>query len=359
MKQIDISLDLPLNPYSIHINHSWQGLASTLKPFVENKKVMIVLDETVNHLFYHEVYSILVSCGCQVYSSLIEPGEASKSLKVAETLYTRALEAKLNRSSAILALGGGVVGDLAGFVASTFMRGISFIQIPTTLLAQVDSSVGGKVAVNHPLAKNIIGSFYQPKSVYINLGTLMTLPERQYSTGMAELIKYGFIWDIELLEWLQDNIAHLMDRQTHALAYAVQRCCETKAHIVSKDEKEHGLRAILNFGHTIGHGLESMTGYSLYTHGEAIALGMIYESRIAQYMGLIDASLVDLLTLLLEKANLPTKLQGIDVDQLIEAMTHDKKNKSGSIVFILPIDTGKVDIFDNVDVDIIYRAFKN
>lgn len=356
MKPITINLDLPLNPYPIHIDNSWQGLKKVIKPFVSGK-VMLITDGNVEELYAHEISEILSSVGYQVSLAVIEPGEASKSLQVAETLYTKALNANLDRSSTIIALGGGVVGDLAGFIAATYMRGINFIQLPTTLLAQVDSSVGGKVAVNHPLAKNIIGNFYQPKSVYINIDTLSTLPDRQFSTGMAELIKYGFIWDGQLLDWLNTNIDILMKKETAPLAYAIKRCCQTKAAIVSQDETEKGLRAILNFGHTIGHAIESLTGYNLYTHGEAIALGMVYESLIARNMGLVDESLVNLLIKLLDKADLPTKIQGIDVESLIQAMTHDKKNKNGSIVFVLPVGLSKVKVFSNVDKKLILEAF--
>ena len=352
-----VRLDLPSDPYSIHIENSWTGLAPAIKPFVGNK-VMLISDENVKELFVHDVKEILISLGCQVSLAIIQPGESSKSLELAKSLYTQALNANLDRSSSVVALGGGVVGDLAGFVAATYMRGINFIQLPTTLLAQIDSSVGGKVAVNHPLAKNIIGSFYQPKSVFINLHTLRSLSDRQFSTGMAELIKYGFIWDKELLQWLEHNIGSLMERQKDCLAYAIERCCNTKAHIVSQDEKEKGLRAILNFGHTIGHGLESTAGYGQYTHGEAVALGMVYESLIAYHMGSIDRALIDLLICLLKAANLPTKVSGIKVESLIKAMTHDKKNRDGSIVFILPTGYGQVKVFDNVDTQLIYSVLE-
>ena len=357
MEPIIINLDLPQDSYAIHINDGWQGIGSAVKNYIGNK-VMLVTDENVNELFVGDVINIISSMRCETSLAVIQPGENSKSLEVAESLYTKALKAKLDRSSSIIALGGGVVGDLAGFVASTYMRGINFIQIPTTLLAQVDSSVGGKVAVNHPLAKNIIGSFYQPKSVYININTLNTLPDRQFSTGMAELIKYGFIWDKEFLKWLENNIEKLMRKEKNALAYAIQRCCRIKAEIVGQDEREKGLRAILNFGHTIGHGLEAITGYGQYTHGEAVALGMVYEALIALRMGLVDQSLVNLLIDLLKAANLPTKITEVDIESLIQAMTHDKKNRSGSIVFILPIEYGKVDIFNNVDQEIIYKIFQ-
>lgn len=357
MEPIVINLDLPLNPYSIHIHDSWDSLCKAIESFV-GKKTMIVSDENVQGLFLSEVAESLASMGCEVSLAVISPGEDSKSLQVAESLYTQALNENLDRSSSIVALGGGVVGDLAGFVASTYMRGINLIQIPTTLLAQVDSSVGGKVAVNHPLAKNIIGSFYQPKSVYINIDTLNTLPPRQFSTGMAEIIKYGFIWDGDFLIWLEDNIEGLMEGQRAPLAYAIERCCQIKAEVVRQDEREKGLRAILNFGHTVGHGLESITNYNRYTHGEAVALGMVYESLIARNMGLIDQSLVDRLVGLLKKSNLSTGLQGIDVEALIDAMGHDKKNKGGSIVFILPTDMGEVEVFDNIEDELIHRVFK-
>ncbi len=357
MKPISIDLDLPNNAYSIHIDQSWEELDKAIKPFVGHK-AMVVTDENVYDLFARDIESILNSMGSQVTTTVVKPGEERKSLKTAENLYTQALENGLDRSSVIIALGGGVVGDLAGFIAATYMRGINYVQIPTTLLAQVDSSVGGKVAVNHPLAKNIIGSFYQPKSVYINIDTLKTLQDRQFSTGMAELIKYGFIWDNEFLGWLQHNIDGIMKRQEEDLAYAIECSCKTKAHIVSQDEREKGLRTILNFGHTIGHGLESLTNYGLYTHGEAVALGMVYESSIAYRMGLVDGSILDLLIRVLEKANLPTEIHGVDTEALIKAMTHDKKNKGGSIVFVLPVGTGKVDVFNNIDSMLIHEAFK-
>ncbi len=357
MKSIKIDLDLPLNPYSIHLYNSWQGLIEVIKPFV-GKNVMLVSDENVKQFFVHDVAKILTSIGCKISLAIIPSGEKSKSLWMAEKLYTQALNDNLDRSSSIIALGGGIVGDLAGFVASTYMRGINFIQIPTTLLAQVDSSVGGKVAVNHSLAKNIIGSFYQPKCVYINVNTLSTLPPREFSTGMAEVIKYGFIWDDQFIRWIEENIESIMKKQMDTLIHTIERCCQIKAEIVSQDEREKGLRAILNFGHTVGHGLESITSYNYYTHGEAVGLGMIYESLIAHNMGLVDESLVHLLIRLLEKAGLPTRIQEINVEDLIIAMGRDKKNKSGSIAFLLPVDFGKVEIFNNIDMNLIYKVYE-
>lgn len=279
---------------------------------------------------------------------------------MAQALYTKAIESRLDRSSSIVALGGGVVGDLAGFVASTYMRGIGFVQIPTTLLSQVDSSVGGKVAVNHPLGKNIIGSFYQPKIVYINANTLLTLPSREFSSGMSELIKYGFIWDENFLNWLESKLDSIMAKDEKIIVKAIEWACNIKARVVEQDEKEKGLRAILNFGHTVGHAIEAVSNYSKYTHGEAVALGMICESRLAAKMGLIDDNLLARLIDLIEKAGLPTSLdEQLPVESLIKAMQHDKKNISDRIAFVLPVATGKVDVFRNVDIKLIQELLND
>jgi len=331
-----------------------------LKNLLKSNKLLVVTDENVYPLYFAGLEAHLVDAGYQVFSAIIPAGEGSKSLEMAQVLYTRALESGLDRSSSILALGGGVVGDLAGFVASTYMRGIGFIQVPTTLLAQVDSSVGGKVAVNHPLGKNIIGSFYQPKIVYINTKTLSTLPPREFSSGMAELIKYGFIWDEEFLNWLEAKLDSILSRDSETLVKAVEWSCRIKAQVVEQDEKENGLRAILNFGHTVGHAIETVTNYSKYTHGEAVALGMICESKIAAEMGLIDNSLVTRLIELLKRTGLPSVLsEPLPLDSLIEAMGHDKKNIGGAIVFILPVATGKVEIFRNVDMEVVESALSS
>ncbi|MFS8501508.1 MAG: 3-dehydroquinate synthase, partial [Caldicoprobacter sp.] len=268
-----ITVDLKERTYPIHIApEGWEALPHAIERFVSGKKAMVVCDENT-HMYYEAVKTALESVGCVVYSAVIPPGEASKSFEQAQALYTAALQANLTRSSTIVALGGGVVGDLAGFIAATYMRGIGFIQIPTSLLAQVDSSVGGKVAINHPLAKNVIGAFYQPHMVFINPHTLKTLPPREFSTGMAELIKHAFIADGDFITWLEQNMEALLSREVQALTHALYRSCSIKARVVEHDEKEAGPRMALNFGHTIGHAIESATGYSKYTHGEAVAMG--------------------------------------------------------------------------------------
>ncbi len=291
-----------------------------------------------------------------MFSAVIPAGESSKSLNIYETLITKALQHGLNRKSAIIALGGGVTGDLAGFAAATYMRGIDFIQIPTSLLAQVDSSVGGKVAVNHTLAKNIIGAFYQPEFVYINVSTLTTLPKREFSSGMAEIIKHGFIYDEVFLKSLDEDMDKLMSLDFAVLAEAIKNSCRIKAQIVEQDEKENGIRAILNFGHTIGHAIEAVAGYDKYTHGEAVSLGMVYESLIAREMGLIDDDYVERLRFMLHRANLPTAMTDLDTDKLIQKMSFDKKNQDNRITFVLPTDYGKVEIFKNIGNNLIKRV---
>jgi len=355
-----VNVRLPINPYSIYIfSNGWAEIGVLFNNVLKGNKLLVVSDDNVYPLYFDKIQSYLIDAGYQVFSAVVPAGEESKSLDMAQFLYTQALESGLDRTSAIVALGGGVIGDLAGFVASTYMRGIGLVQIPTTLLAQIDSSVGGKVAVNHPLGKNIIGSFYQPKIVYINTYTLSTLPPREFSTGMAELIKYGFIWEEELLCWLENNLDFLISRDENALVKAVEWSCRIKAQVVEQDEKEKGLRTILNFGHTVGHAIETVTKYSVYTHGEAVALGMICESRLAVQMGLIDNNLTARLTTLLKKAGLPIALsEPLPIESLIKAMHHDKKNVNNAIVFVLPVATGRVEIFKNVDIRLIENVLK-
>lgn len=357
-----ITVDLKERAYPIYIApEGWKALPCTLEGAIMGEKIMVVCDENTYRLYYEAVKTVLEDQGYAVYPAVIPPGEASKSFEQAQALYTRALEAGLTRSSTIVALGGGVVGDLAGFIAATYMRGIGFIQIPTTLLAQVDSSVGGKVAINHPLAKNIIGAFYQPRMVFINPHTLKTLPQREFATGMAELIKHAFIADNQFLPWLEQNMEALLSRNVQTLTHALYCSCSIKARIVEQDEKESGLRMVLNFGHTIGHAIESATGYSTYTHGEAVAMGMVYEAKIAVHRGLIGRDYVERLSSLLEKAGLPTRLEAAtwkaaDWNLLLERMAYDKKNTDSRIVFVLPTGYGKVEVFKDITTEDIRQA---
>ncbi|HHY83685.1 MAG TPA: 3-dehydroquinate synthase [Clostridiales bacterium] len=342
--------------YPIYLHDDWDVLFQEASVYCHGDKALIITDENVCKLYYSIVEKHLRSLGMQTTCAVVPPGEASKSLKEAEKLYTAALNASLERSSLIVALGGGVIGDLAGFVASTYMRGIPFIQIPTTLLAQVDSSIGGKTAVNHPLAKNIIGSFYQPKCVIMNAATLRTLPRREIANGMAEIIKHGIIKDEAFLAWLEDNVEQLKAQNISILIQAIHRSCEIKADVVTADEREQGLRTILNFGHTIGHAIEAAAGFSTYTHGEAVSMGMVAEAVIAHLMGLIPMEYINRIRNILSGAGLPVTIPDIDNSSLLKLMQHDKKNKDGKIAFVLPTAPGQAGIFRNVETQVIFAA---
>ena len=289
--------------------------------------------------------------------AFIPDGEIFKSLGEAEKLYTRAIEAGLDRKSVVIALGGGVVGDLAGFVAATFMRGINFIQIPTTLLAQVDSSVGGKTAVNHSLGKNLIGAFHQPKAVFIDLNFLKTLPEPEIKSGLGEVVKYGVIADENFFSYLEGNADKILQRDLNALAHVVKRSCEIKAQVVSADEKEAGLRRILNFGHTMAHAIEEETHYKKYRHGEAVAIGMLAAAQISLELGKTSAANVERLERLIKKFGMMTTCAGLDADKLYNVTLRDKKTVSGKVNWVLMNDFGEVDISSDVPAQIVKKVF--
>jgi 3-dehydroquinate synthase len=285
----------------------------------------------------------------------LKPGEDQKTMETALMLYDACFDHKLDRNSLIVALGGGVIGDISGFVASTFMRGIPFIQIPTSLLAQVDSSIGGKVAVNHPKGKNMIGSFYQPRAVFIDTDTLSTLPSAELVAGLVEVIKYGVIRDAELFTFIENSLYDILQLNSNALLKIISASCQIKANVVKDDEKEMHLRAILNYGHTIGHAIETLTNYTKYRHGEAVAIGMLYATKIAIEMGLTNNSVFDRQRSLMERLGLPFHIELKPVD-IIKAMHHDKKAISGRLRFILPTKIGEVVISDQVTEDILYRV---
>jgi 3-dehydroquinate synthase len=292
--------------------------------------------------------SALSGIGIESSLAVVSPGEQSKSLDRASALYDNLVSLKADRHALIVALGGGVIGDLAGFVAATFARGLPLIMVPTTLLAQVDSSVGGKVGVNHPGAKNIIGAFHQPVGVWIDTETLRTLPDRELRCGLAEVVKYGVILDAAFFAELESDAARILDREGEALRRIVARSCRLKADVVARDEREQtGLRAVLNFGHTIGHAIEAVAGYDgPFQHGEAVAVGMVAESLLAQRLGWIGPEVRDRLVRLLENFGLATRAPGLDADRLIEAMSRDKKNQCGRLRFVLPRSMGQVELTD-------------
>ena len=331
-----VPVELGKDSYNIYIGN---GLGEKIADFCRqgsfSGKGLIITDTNVGPLYGEWLSGLLRQGGIEAEVYEIAAGESSKSLAVAEALFTRCIELGLDRKSPIFALGGGVVGDLAGFVAASYMRGVPFVQVPTSLLAQVDSSVGGKVAVNHRLGKNLIGAFYQPKAVFMDLNTLQTLPKREIYTGLGEIIKYGIIYDNDFFRYLEDNPEPVLSLDNEAALHMTARSCEIKAEVVSQDEKELGLRAILNFGHTAANAIEKNTGYTRYNHGEAVGIGMVCAAHISQAMGMIDSASVERVIRLIEALHLPIRAEGCTVDQLYGDIFHDKKTIGGKVKWIL------------------------
>lgn len=353
-----VTVELGENSYNIYIDND---LGHKIVEFCKNsdfsQRALIITDGNVGPLYGEKLKELLSEGGLVANIAQIPVGEKSKSLNNFESLLTRCIELGLDRKSPIFALGGGVVGDLAGFVAASYMRGVPFIQVPTSLLAQVDSSVGGKVAVNHPLGKNLIGAFYQPKAVFMNLAWLKTLPKREIYTGLGEIIKYGIIYDKEFFAFLEENVEKVLSLDSEAAAYMTARSCAIKAAVVGQDEKEAGLRAILNFGHTMGHAVEKNTGYSRYNHGEAVAIGMVCAARISLALGLVGESQVNRVEALINKLQLPVKAEGCDIDTLYGAIFHDKKTINGQVKWVLMDgEIGKVTLKKDVPENIVKDA---
>lgn len=353
-----ITVPLKERSYRIIIGADLKNIGEELKPLTLGAKAMIVTNSKVSGLYGEVVEKSLAKVGFTVFKILIPDGERHKSQESANKIYQQCVKNNFDRNSTILALGGGVIGDLAGFAAATFLRGINFIQVPTTLLAQVDSSVGGKVAVNLPYGKNLVGVFYQPKLVYIDLKVLKTLPGKEFANGMAEVIKYGVIYDKNLFSYLEKNIVRILARDIKSLEHIISRCCQIKAAVVSRDEREKNLRAILNFGHTIGHALEGMTAYKKFTHGEAVAIGMVGAVKIAESLELVDSSVEARLKALLIKAGLSVSIEGIKFSwpSFLRFMQHDKKALAGDIRFVLPVAVGKVKIVASVPLTVIKNS---
>jgi 3-dehydroquinate synthase len=320
--------------YPIYIGHHLLDASELLNRHIDSRHVLIVTNEIVAPLYLSMVQESLP--GCSVATVVLPDGEIHKTMDTAMKVIDTLISLKMSRNTHIVALGGGVVGDLAGFVAACYQRGIPFIQIPTTLLAQVDSSVGGKTAVNHPLGKNMIGAFYQPKCVIADMTTLQTLPDREFSAGLAEVIKYGLIRDPDFFEWLELHIDDLLNQDLDKLGYAVERSCFNKAEVVASDERESGLRATLNLGHTFGHALETGMGYGEVLHGEAVAIGICLAADLSRRLGWLTDTDVARIVALLERARLPvTPPADLGVDDYLEHMSVDKKNVEGQLRFIL------------------------
>lgn len=335
-----LTVDLGDRSYPIYLGEGIvDRLPSLLAEASIRGKTAIVTDSNVEPLYGQRVVALLET-GASVCS--LPAGEEHKRLEQIEWLCGRFLEAGLDRGSVIVALGGGVVGDMAGFAAGVFMRGIPFVQIPTTIVAQVDSSVGGKTGVNHPLGKNTIGAFHQPSAVVIDMALLATLPEREVRAGMAEVIKHGVIADADLFTYLEDNCAAILMKKVDALEWPILRSCEIKSAVVAMDEREHGKRAELNYGHTFGHAIESVSEYSLFLHGEAVALGMHAAGVLAHALGMVDAAFVERQRACIEAYGLPCAWPELPVDAVFRALWHDKKARSGKLKLILPDRMGHV-----------------
>lgn len=309
------------------------------------RRALIVTDENLRDQSA-EVARALQAAGIDAEVATVPPGEGSKAIETASALYDRLVGMGADRHTTVVAVGGGVVGDLAGFVAATYARGLALLMVPTTLLAQVDSSVGGKVGINHPRAKNIIGAFHQPAGVWIDTESLRTLPSRELRCGLAEVVKYGVILDADFFAFVECHAEALLALDPAATRHVVARSCQLKADVVSADEREEtGLRAVLNFGHTIGHAIEAVAGYGgAFQHGEAVAAGMVLECRLAERLGWIEAPITERLISLLARLGLPIEAAGLDPDRLIEAMSRDKKNRGGDVRFVLPRRLGQVEL---------------
>ena len=321
---------------------------------------VVITDQNVEEPHAVCVVESLAEADLQVDLLVVDAGETSKSIDMVDGLWQQLLELGVDRKAVVVAVGGGVIGDLAGFVASTYGRGISLMQVPTTLLAQVDSSVGGKVGINLPGAKNMVGAFWQPVGVLIDTAVLDTLPQREYRSGLAEVVKYGVILDAEFFEYLEANIAGLNDRDAKVLRHVVTRCCEMKAEVVGQDERDQtGQRAVLNYGHTFCHAVETVCGYGKYLHGEAVAIGMICASRLAERLGRIDAALTARQRDLLTSLQLPVEVPEVDHDALLEAMTRDKKVEHGRLFFVLPSRLGHVELVGDASLDDARAALEN
>ncbi|TDA67726.1 MAG: 3-dehydroquinate synthase [Clostridia bacterium] len=324
-----------------------------------SRGTFLVSNPTVFSLYGPVAEGALQAQEFSVTPCLVEDSEKAKSLDWAARLYDAAIEAGLDRRSPIIALGGGVVGDLAGFVAATYMRGVPFIQVPTTLLAQVDASVGGKVAVDHPRGKNLIGAFYQPQMVVIDVNTLQSLPARQVRAGLAEVVKYGVIWDADFLDFVETNAARLLNGELFLMQQVVHRSCAIKAQVVSQDERESGPRAILNFGHTVGHAIETLTGYSSYHHGEAVAMGMAAEGRIARALGLWSGEEQSRLEKLLIALQLPVSLPpSFAAKEALAVMVRDKKATEQRLTLVLPKHFGEVTVYRDLPAETVLQVLE-
>jgi len=344
-----ISVALGARSYPIHIGGRLLDSPHLFAPFLGGGHAAIVSNTVVAPLYLQRIKASIESAGARVAEIVVQDGESAKSSQTLEQVFDALLAARCGRDCLIVALGGGVVGDLAGFAAAVYQRGVAYVQVPTTLLAQVDSSVGGKTAINHARGKNMIGAFHQPRAVVADVETLDTLPDRELRAGMAEVIKHALALDSALVEWLEANMEKLLARDRKALMHAVRRCCELKAGVVAADEREAGVRALLNFGHTFGHAIETAMGYGEWLHGEAVAAGMVMASELSRACGLIDGAKVARVRSLVARAGLPVAGPAVAPRRLLELMALDKKSARGRVRFVVLEDIGRASLQDGVD----------
>jgi len=343
-----LTVGLKERSYPIHIGSGLLDQAELLQAHVPRKRVAIVTNTTVAPLYLEKLQHTLQTIGVSSVTVILPDGEAYKNSDTLNLIYDALLKNRCERSTPLIALGGGVIGDMTGYAAATYLRGVPFIQIPTTLLAQVDSSVGGKTGINHPLGKNMIGAFYQPQLVLADTATLDTLPDKELAAGMAEVIKYGLIRDLPFLEWLEQNIDRLLARDTAALQYAIERSCQNKAEVVAADERESGERALLNLGHTFGHAIESGMGYGNWLHGEGVAAGTVMAADLSQRLGWISTQDVSRIRTLFERARLPVVAPYLGAEKYLELMGLDKKVEGGKMRFVLLKAIGQAVVYGEV-----------
>lgn len=346
-----LNVELASRSYPIYIGRHLLSRAELILPHLKRKQVAIVTNTTVEPLYLDKLSKTLAEAGVKITPIILPDGEAYKNSETLNKIYDALLENHCERSTTLIALGGGVIGDLTGYAAATFLRGVPFIQIPTTLLSQVDSSVGGKTGINHPLGKNMIGAFYQPQAVLADVDTLQTLPPREFSAGVAEVVKYGLIRDADFFDWLETNVEKLMALDEAVLSYAIYRSCQNKAEVVARDEHENGERALLNLGHTFGHAIENAMGYGVWLHGEAVAAGTMMAADLSRRMGWLSHQEVERIHALLTKAKLPLDAPQLGVEKYLALMQLDKKVADGKIRLILQQGIGKSVITSDYDVE--------
>ena len=342
-----LTVSLGKRSYPIYFKQGAMLDSALFVSHIKGSKVVVITNKTLEPLFAPALLSNLKDFDVRVFA--IEDGEAYKTLASFERIMSFLLEHNYGRDVTLIALGGGVIGDITGFVAATYQRGVPFIQVPTTLLSQVDSSVGGKTAVNHPLGKNMIGAFYQPQAVVVDLDSLVSLPQREYSAGLAEVVKYGILWERDFFEYLERHKTQIRNKETEVLAAVIRRCCEIKAHIVAEDEREAGVRALLNLGHTFGHAIEAEMGYGVWLHGEAVSAGMVQAAQVAEGRGWLTNEEIDRIKDLLSFFDLP--VQGPDSMSLADYLPHmrkDKKVQADTIRFVLPKALGRAILVTDV-----------